>query len=542
MSSPKRRGAKKPISDSLVNDQSSSHMKESSEYTINSSTSNHDEDSSHHDGCSNLDRDRGSILLLLFLYVLQGIPLGLAGSVPLLLQSRNISYKEQAVFSFVYWPFSIKLLWAPIVDAVFIGKIGRRKSWLVPSQYLIGLFMIILSRQVSGLLGDTSANSSGPNVPMLTLLFFILNFLAATQDIAVDGWALTMLSPGNVGYASTCNSVGQTAGYFIGNILFMALESADFCNKYLRSEPLPHGIMTLQDFLFFWGIVFFITTTVVAVLKKETNSHQDSDMSVAAAYRQLYRVVQLPVVMSYMGILLTGKIGFAAADSISALKLIEEGVPKERLALLGVPLVPLQIVLPWVISKYTAGSRPLNVNLNAMPFRLLMGLEFAWLVWITPSMKLPDGTFPVYYYGLLIVSYAFHQVALYCMFVSSMAFHARISDPVMGGTYMTLLNTLSNLGGNWPPTVALWLVDNLTWKSCLGGSEEGLDCDVHAEVEACTGAGGKCITDVDGYYIESAICVVIGFVWYWMYRRRILRLQDLPLSLWKLKGLQQSRD
>ena len=40
-------------------------------------------------------------------------------------------------------------------------------------------------------------------------MFFFLNFLAATQDIAVDGWALTMLQRHNVGYASTCNSVGQ---------------------------------------------------------------------------------------------------------------------------------------------------------------------------------------------------------------------------------------------------------------------------------------------------------------------------------------------
>jgi MFS transporter, PAT family, solute carrier family 33 (acetyl-CoA transportor), member 1 len=32
-----------------------------------------------------------------------------------------------------------------------------------------------------------------PNVPLLTAVFFSLNFLAATQDIAVDGWALTML-------------------------------------------------------------------------------------------------------------------------------------------------------------------------------------------------------------------------------------------------------------------------------------------------------------------------------------------------------------
>ena len=50
-------------------------------------------------------------------------------------------------------------------------------------------------------------------------MFFFLNFLAATQDIAVDGWALTMLKRENVGYASTCNSVGQTAGYFLGSVI-----------------------------------------------------------------------------------------------------------------------------------------------------------------------------------------------------------------------------------------------------------------------------------------------------------------------------------
>lgn len=55
-----------------------------------------------------------------------------------------------------------------------------------------------------------------------------------------------MLSRENVGYASTCNSVGQTAGYFMGNVLFLALESADFCNKYLREEPRDMGIVTLS--------------------------------------------------------------------------------------------------------------------------------------------------------------------------------------------------------------------------------------------------------------------------------------------------------
>lgn len=44
----------------------------------------------------------------------------------------------QALFSLVVWPFSLKLFWAPLVDALYVQRIGRRKSWLVPVQYLMG--------------------------------------------------------------------------------------------------------------------------------------------------------------------------------------------------------------------------------------------------------------------------------------------------------------------------------------------------------------------------------------------------------------------
>ena len=78
------------------------------------------------------------------------------------------------------------------------------------------------------------------------MVFFSLNFLASTQDIAVDGWALTMLHRRNVGYASTCNSVGQTAGWFIGNVVLLAFSSPDFSNKYIRSVPQDVGLITLS--------------------------------------------------------------------------------------------------------------------------------------------------------------------------------------------------------------------------------------------------------------------------------------------------------
>ncbi|XP_061493098.1 acetyl-coenzyme A transporter 1 [Rhineura floridana] len=475
----------------------------------------------------------GSILLLLFLYVLQGIPLGLAGSIPLILQSKNVSYTDQAFFSFVFWPFSLKLLWAPLVDAVYFRSFGRRKSWLVPTQYILGLFMMYLSVQVDSLLGEKDGKT--PDVVALTVTFFLFEFLAATQDIAVDGWALTMLSRENVGYASTCNSVGQTAGYFLGNVLFLALESASFCNKYLRFHPQPRGIVTLSDFLFFWGAVFLITTTLVALLKKENKERtpsKDETKGIMDTYKLLFSIVKMPAVLTFCALILTAKIGFSAADAVTGLKLVEEGVPKEHLALLAVPMVPLQIILPLIISKYTAGPQPLNTFYKAMPFRLLFGLEFALLVWWTPKVKY-EGGFPIYYYIILLLSYALHQVTLYSMYVAIMAFNAKVSDPLIGGTYMTLLNTVSNLGGNWPATLALWLVDPLTAKECVGA--QGHNCGTTAAAELCTKEGGSCIITLDGYYVESVICMTLGFVWWLFLGPKFKKLQDERASSWKCR-------
>lgn len=55
--------------------------------------------------------------------MIQGVPLGLTfGSVPFLLQESS-SYTDIGVFSFAAYPYSLKLLWSPIVDSVFVKDI-----------------------------------------------------------------------------------------------------------------------------------------------------------------------------------------------------------------------------------------------------------------------------------------------------------------------------------------------------------------------------------------------------------------------------------
>ncbi|TMS34037.1 hypothetical protein L596_001700 [Steinernema carpocapsae] len=501
----------------------------------------------------NLKGDFSSICLLLFLYLLQGIPLGLIAAIPLILQDKHVSYKEQAVFSFAYWPFSMKLLWAPIVDSIYWKKLGRRKSWMVPCQYLIGIFMLVLSYQVPNILGSEQDHTP-VNVFFLMSVFLPLNFLAATQDIAVDGWALTMLSRKNVGYASTCNAVGQTAGFFIGNVVFLTLESENFANKFIRSTPGKKGLVDLAGFVFFWGWVFIITTTLVLIFKKEVDHSQtpeskeengeagsgseedEMELGIFDTYLVLLKIFKLKPMFWMVVVLLTGKFAFAATDGINGLKLIEMGIPKDTLASLSVYLIPVQILLPWFIGKYTSGPRPLNVFLWAYPYRIFVTGVFAGLLFYTPSFRLDSGEYPFSLYALWVAAFCLYQIASYCMFVSMMAFNAQISDPKIGGTYMTLLNTLNNLGGNWPVTLVLSITDKLTWKNCIAKGTSAIlhTCNTKEDADTCAAGGDVCEMHIDGYYLGVAICAAVGFLWYKLMFSKIKHFQKIPRKEWSV--------
>jgi hypothetical protein len=130
-------------------------------------------------------KDQRNFLLLVLLYFLQGIPMGLAhGSVPFLLKNV-VSYSAIGVFSLAAYPYSLKLLWSPIVDAVWSPKVGRRKSWILPIQTISGFSMIWLGKNINRLM--TEASESDGQVWTFTWWWFALVFLCATQDIAVDG-------------------------------------------------------------------------------------------------------------------------------------------------------------------------------------------------------------------------------------------------------------------------------------------------------------------------------------------------------------------
>lgn len=295
------------------------------------------------------------------------------------------------------------------------------------------------------------------------------------------------------------------------------------------------------------GITFLVTTTLVGIFKKESpeshdNAEEHVEMGIKETYFMLWKIITLKPVILLATILLTVKVSFSACDAVTSLKLIDHGIPKEKLAMMAIPLVPLQLLLPLVMSKHITGKYPMNFYIKAIPYRLMLTLVTAAIVWATPMLlKGQFDNIPLYYYGLLLITYSFYQVFLYAMFCSAMAFFAKISDPKIGGTYMTLLNTLHNLGGNWPNTLILGLIDFVTWKSCVASGSEGdfgapklnnNTCISHAEQEDCLRINGKCRVDIDGYYIEIILCLIYGIIWYKWGRSKVSQIQKFPVQAW----------
>lgn len=298
---------------------------------------------------------------------------------------------------------------------------GRRKTWLVPSQVLIAAFMVYLSQNVDEWMGD--GESKKPEMILLTSVFFVLWFLTATQDIAVDGWALTMLQRRNVGHAATCNAVGQTAGGFIGYVVFLVLESKEFCTKYIYNEPQDVGLVTLSGFLRFWSVIFLLSTLFIAIFKKERSEADEEiennpEFGISKAYPLLWKIIRLEPIVKFSLVLLTVKASFAACDAITTLKLVEYGLPKDKIALLSIPLVPLQIVLPFIISRFTTGPFPMTFYIKAFPFRLIMTIVIAVFVYFTPSMiEHRRDDIPTYFYVSIVSIYMIYQLPLRAMYV-----------------------------------------------------------------------------------------------------------------------------
>ncbi|XP_050525711.1 acetyl-coenzyme A transporter 1-like isoform X2 [Daktulosphaira vitifoliae] len=424
-----------------------------------------------------------------------------------------------AVYSIIYWPYTLKIFMAPFLDLTISKKIGRRKIWLFPIQSLIGGLLIFIGYGIQDWLNDKNLNFK-----MVTSVFCVLLILSAIQDTVIDGWALDFLKKENVGYAALCNNCGHAMGVMIGYVVLLLLESESFCNKWLRYTKQSGGIVSFKGFFCFWGVMFIIATVIIGLFKHEKKNNNPTKVKIFQVYGLAWKILNLETIKQFSFVVTTYEIAFAI-ESIMSAKFLEQGITKDDIVLVDLSLYPIGLIVAFVVAKYTIGPKPMSLFLKVMPYRMIVGILSGVLVYYTPQYVSKDGISSRYFFLIFQIYNIFQRALMIIMRLSILSFFSRVSDSSVGSTYMSILNTLYSLGNACIKTTSFAAISYLTITKC----SSNVFCDIF---NVCKSFMEECDIIVDGYYVEIALCTVLGTIWYLVLYRTIKNLQYKDLQDW----------
>ncbi|RJF76950.1 AmpG family muropeptide MFS transporter [Rhodopseudomonas palustris] len=210
------------------------------------------------------------VLIVLFLGFASGLPLALSGSTLLVwMRESGVDLGTIGLFALVGTPYTLKFIWAPVVDALHVPVLsrlfGRRRGWLVATQLLLIAAILLL------------ALTDPARAPVFVALGALLVAAAsATQDIVVDAFRVESL-PENEQAAGMASYV---AAYRIGMLISTAgvlfLVSAYEGAGVTRATAWMWGYVTMAAMVLIGTVTALLATEPEASVRAEAATSADS--------------------------------------------------------------------------------------------------------------------------------------------------------------------------------------------------------------------------------------------------------------------------
>lgn len=244
--------------------------------------------------------------LLVLLYFVQGMPFGFqATALPVYLRTQGVSVTAIGFLGLLSLPWLLKVLWSPLVDRYGSRRLGRRKSWIVPLQAgLVVALVLAAFVDVQAQLG------------LLLALVFVVNLLAATQDIAVDGLAVDTLHPSELGLGNAAQVVGYKLGMLTGGgLLVWASAQIGWRGLFLAMAALTAGVL------------------LFSLSAREPEATTGDGMGFGALFAELGRAVRAPGTAWLLVFVATYKLGESMSDVLYKPFLVDAGITPPQIGL-----------------------------------------------------------------------------------------------------------------------------------------------------------------------------------------------------------------
>ena len=204
------------------------------------------------------------VLIVLLLGFSSGLPLALSGStLQVWMRESGVDLGTIGLFALVGTPYTLKFLWAPLVDALhvpfFTRAFGRRRGWLVFSQLLLIGAILLLA------LTDPARS------PLFVALGALLvATMSATQDIVVDAFRVESLPESE----QAAGMASYVAAYRIGMLVSTA--GVLFLVAAFEDAGIVRASAWMWGFVAMAALVLIGTVTALAATEPEQSARAEA--------------------------------------------------------------------------------------------------------------------------------------------------------------------------------------------------------------------------------------------------------------------------
>ncbi len=153
------------------------------------------------------------MLVTFFLGISSGIPLLVTGStLQAWMTDEKVNLAVIGMFSLVGLPYTVKFLWAPVLDRYVPPFLGRRRGWMLISQILLMLAI-----------GAFSLVRLAESPWIVASLAVLVSFFSASQDVVIDAYRRELLSDEEMGLGSSLAVNGYRIGMLVAGAFYLCL-------------------------------------------------------------------------------------------------------------------------------------------------------------------------------------------------------------------------------------------------------------------------------------------------------------------------------
>lgn len=133
------------------------------------------------------------MLAVLLLGFSSGLPLLLIGSTfKAWMKDEGIDLTVIGLFAIVGLPYTLKFLWAPLLDRFVPPFLDRRRGWIFIFQIALAASFVVLANC-----------SPAQNILFVGFITFVIAFFSASQDIVIDAYRREVLADAELGFGSS---------------------------------------------------------------------------------------------------------------------------------------------------------------------------------------------------------------------------------------------------------------------------------------------------------------------------------------------------